>query len=114
MTAGDLFTITPDADFTGDMVALVTIANAEDLIETYRVLVFTIEIWDSAGTPVQVGTTQYLNVSKGEISIEIDQTGLTAPYDVRLTDGFYTTHSGGWTSGNEDPILLIDVMQKGT
>jgi hypothetical protein len=113
MTAGDLFTITPETDFTGDMVAMITLTNASDLVSAYRVMVFEIEIYDSAGTPAQVGTTEYLTLTRGDITIEIDQTGHTAPYTVEITGGNYMTHRGGWTAGNEDPTILCDVIQKG-
>ena len=100
VNTGDLFTVTPDVPggWTGDMSVVLTLTNAHELVAAYRILVLEIEIWDSAGTPVQVGTTEYLTMSNGEISIEIDQTGFTAPYDVRLTGGFYITHRGGWTT----------------
>jgi len=114
VTAGDLFEITPEAAYTGDMVALLTLTNTYDLVETYRVLVLEIEIWDSAGTPVQVGTTEYLTMDKGVIEIEIDQSGFTSPYDVRLVNGYYITHRGGWDAGKEDPTILCDIIQKGT
>ena len=114
VTAGDLFEITPEANYTGDMVALITLTNTYDLVETYRVLVLEIEIWDTAGPPTQVGTTEYLTMDKGVIEIEIDQSGKTAPYDVRLVNGFYITHRSPWTAGKEDPTILCDVIQKGT
>jgi hypothetical protein len=113
VATGDLFTITPETDYTGDMVALITLTNPADLVEAYRVLIFEIEIWDSAGTPAQMGTTEYLTLPKGEITIEIDQTGFTSPYTVQITGGAYMTHRGGWTAGNEDPTILCDVIQKG-
>ena len=114
VTSGDLFTITPDANFTGDMVVVLTVTNVHDLVDTYRIMVLEIMIFDSAGTPVQVGTTEYLGLAKGEATIEIDQAGTTAPFNVEITSGFYISHRGGWTSGKEDPTILCDVMQKGT
>jgi len=113
VTAGDLFQITPETNYTGDMVALLTLTNAYDLVETYRILVLEIEIWDSDTPAVQVGTTEYLTLDKGVIEIEIDQT-LDPPYDVRLVNGFYITHRSPWTAGKEDPTILCDVIQKGT
>ncbi len=112
VAAGDLFEITPEANYTGDMVALITLANTYDLVEAYRVLVLEIEIWDTAG-PTQIGTTEYLTMDKGVIEIEIDQSGFTPPYDVRLVNGFYITHRGGWAAGKQDPTILCDVLQKG-
>ncbi|HEY32962.1 MAG TPA: hypothetical protein G4O10_07635 [Dehalococcoidia bacterium] len=114
VTAGDLFTVTPEASFTGDMVVQLTLANSQDLVETYRALVLEIEIYDSQATPVQVGTTEYLTLGKGDITIEIDQTGLTAPYTVQLTGGSYVTNRSGWAAGSEDPSILCEVIQKGS
>ena len=111
VTAGDLFTVTPATGWTGDMSVLVTLTNAHDLVETYRILVLEIEIWDSNATPVKVGTTEYLTMGTGEASIEFTQTA-DPPYDVRLTDGFYITHRGGWTTGKEDPAIFAQVLQR--
>ena len=91
-----------------------TLANAQDLVDTYRTLVLEVEVYDSQATPVQAGTTEYLTLGKGDITIEIDQTGLTAPYDVRLTAGSYATNRGGWAAGSEDPSILCEVIQKGS
>lgn len=113
VSAGELFVVAPDNDFTGDMVVVLTIANIHDLVETYRMLVLEIKAYDSAGTPVQVGDTVYLGYPRGEVSIEIDQTGTTAPYTIEITDGFYSTHRAGWTPGKEDPTIICDVLQKG-
>ena len=114
VTAGDLFTVTPEANFTGDMVVKLTLANAQDLVDTYRTLVLEIEVYDSQATPVQAGTTEYLTLGKGDITIEIDQTGLTTPYTVELTAGSYATNRGGWAAGSEDPNILCEVIQKGS
>jgi len=111
VTAGDLFTLTPATAWTGDMSVLLTLTNAHDLVETYRILVLEIEIWDSNATPVQVGTTEYLTMGTGEASIEFTQTA-DPPYDVRLTGGFYITHRGGWTTGQEDPSIFAQVLQR--
>ena len=112
---GDLFTVTPDVpgSWTGDMSVVLTLTNSHELVAAYRILVLEIEIWDSTPvTPVKVGTTEYLTMGNGEISIEIDQTGLIPPYDVRLTGGFYITHRGGWTADAEDPSIFCQVLQR--
>jgi len=111
---GDLFTVTPDATggWTGDMSIVLTLTNAHELVAAYRILVLEVEIWDSAGTPVKVDGPEYLTMGTGEISFEIDQTGFTAPYDVRLTGGFYISHRGGWTTNYEDPSIFCQVLQR--
>jgi len=113
---GTLFTITPDDGggvpanaWTGDMSVILTITNAHDLVAAYRILVLEIEVWDLADT--SIGTTEYLTMGVGEISIEFTQ--LTAgPYTVEITDGFYITHRGGWTANAEDPSIFCQVLQR--
>jgi len=103
-----LFKITPAAGWTGDMSVILRIANAEDLIECYGILVFKIEIWN---TSKQLGTTEYLSLGKGgQISIDFEQT--TGPYTVEVKGGYYVTHRyAGWT-GQEDPTIYCQVLQR--
>ena len=110
VSTGNLFTLTPEANWTGDMSVILTLANGQDLVEAYRILVLEIEIWDSAGTPAQVGTTEYLTTGKAEVEFEFSQT--TGPYTVQITDGWYVTHRGGWTTGQEDPTIFCQVLQR--
>ena len=106
---GDLFDITPAAGWTGDMSVILRIANAEDLIECYGILVFKIEIWN---TSEQLGTTEYLSLGKGgQISIDFAYSAVT-PYTVEVTGGYYVTHRGGGTTGKEDPTIYCQVLQR--
>jgi len=107
---GNLFSIAPDAAWAGDMGIVLTITNAQDLVETYRILVLEIQIIDTNGGGSQVGTTEYLTLGKGDVDIEFSQT--TGPYMVELTGGFYITHRGGWTTGQEDPSIFCQVLQR--
>ena len=121
--SGELFKITPGTNYTGDMSCTVIIGNGEELVETYRLLTMKISVYEdvgtgsSANTSAQIGTTEYLTLSKGEIDITLtDLSGKQSPYWVYLDSGFYISHYwGGWDpSGNEDPLLFCDVTQKGT
>ena len=108
---GTLFTVTPDAvgGWTGDMSVVLTITNAHDLVAAYRILVLEIEVHN--GVDASIGTTEYLTMGVGEVSIEFTQ--LTAgPYTVQITDGFYITHRGGWTANAEDPSIFCQVLQR--
>ena len=111
VSTGEIFVVTPDAGgpWTGDISVLVTIANAEDLVECYRVLVMEIEVHDSADN--NIGTTEYLSLGRGEVDIDVDYDADT-PYTVEITGGYYITHRGGWTSGSEDPIIMCQVLQR--
>ncbi len=110
---GTLFTITPDGDWTGDMSTILTIANAQDLVAAYRILVFEIEVWDALDNPADGSTTEYLTLGKGDIDIEFTQ-GTAGPYTVELTGGFYITHRGSpsWTANAEDPSIYCQVLQR--
>ncbi len=108
--AGPIFGIQPEADFTGDMTVIVTLANGSDLVKAYRQLVFKIEVQNSLGNPM--ATAEYLTLQNGQISIEIP-CAADQPYKVNIVDGWYTTNRGGWEPGAEDPLLLCQVLQRG-
>ena len=120
VVAGDLFTITPDAAWTGDMSVIVTLTNAHDLVEAYKMLVFEIEVWDDglnlgAGGQAACGlgtsTTEYLTLGKGDLEIDFSQT--TGPtYTVKIISGYYITHKEGWGTDKEDPLIMCQVLQR--
>jgi len=119
MTAGELFKITPEASYTGDLSVMVVLANGQDLVKAYRVLVFKISVYEddgsgtSANTSLQLGNTEYVTMGKAEATFDLTSLGAkTSPYWVYLDSGFFFTHHS-WTDTEEDPILLCDVAQKG-
>jgi len=117
VVAGDLFVITPDAAWTGDMSVIVTLTNAHDLVEAYKMLVFEIEVWDDvanaqAACGVGTSTTEYLTLGKGDIEIDFSQGAPAGTYTVKIISGFYITHKGGWTQHKEDPNILCQVLQR--
>lgn len=107
---GKLFIIIPHPDWTGDMTCQVTLVNAPELVTAYRLLVLEIEVWDSTNN--QVGTTEYLTLSKGTVDIQFSQTEENSPYRVRLTGGSYISNRGGWLDGKEDPIFMCQILQR--
>ena len=119
--AGEVFKITPGTDFTGDLDVMVMIANGDLLIKCYRVLALKVSIYEDTGsgaadTGSQIGTTELLTLSKGEVDIVLDFVGgEVSPYWVYIDSGFYITHPWGSysPSGDEDPMLYVDVVQKG-
>ncbi len=113
VTASDLFTVTPEADWTGDMSIALTIANAQDLVEAYKMLVLEIEVWDDVATTIATGsTTEYLTLGKGDIEIDFEQGAPAGTYTVKIISGYYITHKGGWTDGKEDPLIMCQVLQR--
>lgn len=122
--ATQLFKIEPASGFTGDLSAIVMLGNGEELVACYRVLVMKIKIYEDDGsgaaadTGKQIGTTEYLTLSKGEVDIAMTGlAGKTDPFWIYLDSGFYITHAWGTSynpGGDEDPLIYCDITQKGT
>ena len=112
VTPGNLFVITPQGGWTGDMSVILTIANAQDLVEAYKMLVLEIEVWDvGKDAEATASTTEYLTLGKGDIEIDFEQT--TGPtYTVKIISGYYITHKEGWGTDKEDPLIMCQVLQR--
>jgi len=111
---GNLFDITPAANYNGDLVALVALGNGDEMIKAYRVYVMKLEITDNASGSV---TTGILSLTKGELELPIDTSANPSDYyKLRSNGGFYISHlwSGFWTPGGneEDPLIYCDVVQR--
>ncbi|MDD5127033.1 MAG: hypothetical protein PHR43_02885 [Dehalococcoidales bacterium] len=119
---GSLFTVDTDTSgYTGDLVVTVSIANADSLVNAYRVLNMFLEMRDSDGNLVDINgdtvndTKDYalLTLNNGSVDLFITQTAADT-YSINLKSGFYNAHawgSGGW-AGSENPILYAEVAQR--
>jgi hypothetical protein len=111
-----LFDITPGNSYTGDLVATVTIGNADQLAKRYRVLALQLDVVDSTGTPQDISagagsTYTMLTLDNGSANLYITATdNLT----IRVNKGFYITQArpnAGW-SGAGAPELFCEVAQR--
>ena len=121
--SGTLFDIdTETVNYTGDLVATLSLANADDLVTAYRVLAMFIEVRDHANNLVDINgdgtanaTNDYalLSLRNGAVDLFINQT--TADhYTVKLKSGYYSSHiwgTGAWAA-KVAPQLYIDVGQR--
>lgn len=119
---GTLFTVdTATSGYGGDLVITVAYANAEQLVEAYRVLNLTLEMRDSGDGIVDInGDNQtnskdiaVLTLGNGSVDLFVTQ---AAPdtYTIELKSGFYNAHAwgvSGW-AGNENPQLYAEVAQR--
>jgi len=106
---GSLFTVDPDDNWNGDVAVIVTIANAQDLVEAYRILVLEIEVQDSLSNTI--AGPEYLTLGRGEVDLEVTYDS-DEPWTVELTGGYYISQHGGWAAGGEDPTLMCQVLQR--
>ena len=123
---GTLFNVdTATSGFDGDLVISVSIANADELVEVYRVLALFLELRDWNGNLEDVNgdgsvsaANDYvlLTLSNGTVDMFVDQLGGADNYTVHLKSGFFATHvkGGGWGLAKETPQLYAEVAQRGT
>lgn len=119
---GYLFEITPDGDYTGDMTVEVSLTNVMGLSKVYKHLNLKLELWDSAGSPVNMfasdtgHTFLLLTLDNGAVEFPLDQSAGVSPFKVKLAGGGYRTHGKhplSWTAGGDTaPILYCDVHQR--
>ena len=121
---GSLFDIdTTASTYQGDLVATVSIANADKLSKVYRVLAMKITAYDSSGlidinadnlTPDVDKDFALLTLRNGAVDIFINQANPDTYY-IKLESGYYNSHiwGGGWGTGNpQRPILFCDIGQR--
>ena len=121
--SGDMFIITPDTTYTGDMLIKVYLTNADELSKTYQHLNMKVEIWDSeATTPVNIfagetgHTFQLLTLDNGVVTFPLEMDDGTSPFKVKIAGGSYGTNPRSpvdWESGySVSPLLFCEVTQK--
>lgn len=106
--------------YAGDLVATVSIANADQLSKVYRVLAMKIVACDSDMKPLDINadnlTNEYdfalLTLQNGSVDIFIHQTSADT-YHILLDSGYYVSHiAAGWGEGARSPLFFCDVGQR--
>ena len=117
--AGDLFYIEPAAGFPGDMVARVSLANADKLVKCYRVMALRIEACDSSDNPVDINSDADNNERDyALLTLDNGAVDLYLPggdnYTIKLKGGYYVSHiySSSWSSGETSPVIYCDISQR--
>jgi hypothetical protein len=109
-----LFTITPNADYTGDLVVRLDLVNAGQLIRTYEHCNMAFKLVDSTNaTADEQGIIQILDMQNAEVLFTWANGTGTGPYKVQLTGGSYRLHQ--WkslTGGSVQPQLWCEVTQR--
>jgi len=113
-SSGTLFTVTPDSNYTGDLVIKAYLVNTGELSRYYEHLNMAIEFWDSANTTVdEQQITQVLNLENSEVLFTWANDTGTSPYKVRLTGGGYRLHPWKSLSGaSVQPQLWLEIVQR--
>lgn len=109
-----LFLVSPAVGYPGDLVTTVTLGNADELAQVYRVLALQLEMVDTTNTPVDIsgGNGQnwvMLTLDNGSVSMFTDGSGNMT---VRVKKGFYITHVHPFGGGSQSPELFCEVAQR--
>ncbi len=112
--SGTLFTITPDASYTGDLVIRAYLVNTGALSRYYEHLNMSLQFTDNTSTITdEQGITQVLNLQNSEVMFDWENATGDSPYKVELTGGGYRLHS--WKSmsgGSVQPQLWMEITQR--
>jgi hypothetical protein len=111
---GTLFTITPNASYTGDLVIRVDLVNAGQLIRQYNHMNMSLSFTDnSSAVSDEQGTIQVLNLQNGTAFFTWANGTGTGPYKVVLSGGSYKLHPWKSLSGSSvQPQLFVEVTQR--
>ena len=111
---GALFTVTPDTNYTGDLVIRVHLINTGELSKYYEHLNMALVFWDNNDTTAdEHGITQVLNLENSEVLFTWANGTGTSPYKVQLTGGGYRLHPWKSLSGaSVQPQLWLEIVQR--
>lgn len=112
--SGTLFTVTPDASYTGDLVIRAYLVNTGELSRYYEHLNMSLEFTDNISAIAdEQGITQILTLDNSEVLFTWENGYGDSPYKVELTGGGYRLHP--WktlTGGSVQPQLWLEITQR--
>lgn len=112
--SGTLFTVTPHAEYTGDLVIRAYLVNTGQLIRYYEHLNMTLQFTDNTSAIAdEQGIVQVLNLQNSAVLFTWANATGGSPYQVELTGGGYRLHP--WktlTGGSVQPQLWLEITQR--
>lgn len=112
--SGTLFTVTPDASYTGDLVIRAYLVNTGELSRYYEHLNMSLKFTDNTSAIAdEQAITQVLTLDNSEVLFTWENGYGDSPYKVELTGGGYRLHP--WkslTGGSVQPQLWLEITQR--
>jgi len=116
ISASNLFTISPNAAYPGDVEVTVYLSNVDELTQNYRFFTLRCVLVDTDNTSLYVDTdaiVQVLTLENGVVSFYYDSADIASYGDayVRCLGGTFITYPGsaGWSK--YDPVIYAQVSQ---
>ena len=106
--------------YTGDLVVTVSLGNADQLVEQYRMLSLKLDMGNPDGSNMDINEdgnangADWVMLTLDNGSVSMFPGGTANISTVRVKSGFYITHvrpNGGW-GGSADPDLFCEVAQR--
>ena len=112
--AGKLFTVTPDDNYTGDLVITVYLVNTGELIRQYHHLNLALKYTDNAGAMAdEQCETQVLSLQNAQVLFTWTSGNGTIPFSVDVVGGGYRLHPfKTMTGGSYEPQVWCEVTQR--
>ncbi len=113
--SGPIFFITPDPEYTGDLVITVSLVNTGELIRQYRHLNMALEFTDNVSNRIDEQLDiQVLNLENAQVMFTWNGTApLATPYTVNLTGGGFRLHPfKTLPGGSYEPQIWLEITQR--
>ena len=117
INAGVMFDVTKDSNYTGDVELVVSLANADELVQEYKSWMMRIKLTD--GSDINTGydtsnSTQVVSLKNPSVTFSVDSANLTVTRYIHCIGGSYKTLSADiWAGMGFDPLIFAEVAQAG-
>lgn len=114
---GNLFNISPSANYSGDLQVNVYLDNLDQLSYKYGLLLMRVRIVNGANSTVDVeNMTKPLTLNNGQVSFTCDGLTPLTTYYIQMTGGVYRTYPWAYLTGSGGsyvPSITAEVLQAG-
>ena len=115
--SGNLFNVTKNTGYTGDVEVIVYLDNIDELSTYYGMLMIRVQLVNDSDVPVDVeGIDKPLSLRNGAVSFVSDNMSADTTYYIKTSGGVYRTFPNLYWSGSSDeyaPSLTAEVIQAG-
>ncbi len=113
--ATSIFNIAGDAAYSGDLEVIVSLTNADELVEDYRFFTLRLKYADSANVSADLeAITKVISLSNPTVSFAVDSANISGgTFYIWSPGGVYRTLPIVLGSAGNGPVLFAEVIQAG-
>lgn len=117
ISEGSLFDVTPDSNYTGDLVLNVFLNNVDEMQNDYSAWIMRLRLANSANTSIDTqGAIEVISLDNPVATFEVQSANITTAGGtvyIHIDGGSYKTYGAGWLSG-ENPSIYAQIIQAGS